>query len=69
MLPGFFSIGGRTMTAMRFGKNFGVKSTFQIKHRLLLWWLKSQAAKDADEAIGKADHPEQRPPMHVHEAT
>ena len=56
------------INTMRFGKKVRVESTFQIKHRFLLWWLKSQAAKEASEAIAEADA-EHRPPMHVHEAS
>jgi len=54
--------------AIRFGKKVRVESTFQIKHRLLLWWLKTQVAKEAGEAIAEADTERSRP-MHVHEAT
>jgi hypothetical protein len=56
------------INAVRFGKKVRVESTFQIKHRFLLWWLKNQAAKEAGEAIIEADI-DRRPPMHVHEAT
>jgi len=56
------------INAIRFGKNVRVESTFQIKHRLLLWWLKTQAAKEAGEAIMEADTERSRP-MHVHEIT
>ena len=52
----------------RFGKRVRVESTFQIKHRLLLWWQKNQTAKETSDAITQADT-ERRPPMHVHEAT
>ena len=55
------------ISAIRFGKKVRVESTFQIKHRLLLGWLKNQAAKEASEAIGEADTKRSRP-MHVHEA-
>ena len=54
--------------AIRFGKKLRVESRFQIKHRLLLWWLKAQAAKEGSEAIAEADTERSRP-MHVHEAT
>src|SRR5689334_24389219 len=37
------------------GKKVRVESTFQIKHRLLLWWLKHQAAKEASDAAIVAD--------------
>ena len=33
----------------RFGKKLKVPSTFQIKHQLLLFWLKNQVAKEAAE--------------------
>lgn len=33
----------------RFGKKLRVPSTFQIKHQLLLFWLKDQLAKEAAE--------------------
>jgi len=42
------------INAIRFGKKVRVESTFQIKHRFLLWWLKTQAAKEAGEAIAEA---------------
>jgi hypothetical protein len=51
--------------ALRFGKKVRVESTFRIKHRLLLWWLKHQAAKEASEpstvAVANASVP-----MHIH---
>jgi hypothetical protein len=34
----------------RFGTKLNVPSTFQIKHQLLLFWLKNQIAKEAAEA-------------------
>jgi hypothetical protein len=52
--------------AIRFGKKVRVESTFQIKHRFLLWWLKNQTAKEAAEAPIEAN-PEGRRPMHVQE--
>jgi hypothetical protein len=33
----------------RFGRKLKVPSTFQIKHQLLLFWLKNQSAKEAAE--------------------
>ena len=41
-----------TMTT-RFGKKLKIPSTFQIKHQLLLFWLKNQITKEAAE--GKTD--------------
>lgn len=43
-----------TITA-RFGKKLKIPSTFQIKHQLLLFWLKNQTAKEAAE--DKTDAP------------
>jgi len=54
--------------AVRFGKKVRVESTFQIKHRLLLWWAKSQAAKEAGE-VAVAAEPAASRPIHVHEAS
>jgi len=34
----------------RFGKKLKVPSTVQIKHQLLLFWLKDQLAKEAAES-------------------
>ena len=34
----------------RFGKKLKVPSTFQIKHQLLLFWLKDQVAKEVAES-------------------
>jgi hypothetical protein len=48
-------------------KKVRVESTFQIKHRFLLRWLKNQTAKEASEALIEAD-PERSRPMHPHEA-
>ena len=39
--------------AIRFGKKVRVESTFQIKHRFLLWWLKNQAAKEAAAMVAE----------------
>jgi hypothetical protein len=39
----------------RFGKKLKVPSTVQIKHQLLLFWLKDQLAKEAAES--KVDKP------------
>ena len=52
--------------AVRFGKKVRVESTFQIKHRLMLWWLKSQTAKEVGEETVEANAARSRP-MHVHE--
>ncbi|WP_157100028.1 hypothetical protein [Rhodoplanes sp. Z2-YC6860] len=35
--------------ATRFGKKLKVPSTFQIKHQLLLLWLRDQLAREAAE--------------------
>ena len=51
--------------SLRFGKKVRVESTFQIKHRLLLWWLKHQAAKEASEATPAAGT-KTSVSMHVH---
>ncbi len=51
----------------RFGKKVRVPSTFQIKHQLLLWWLKHQAAKEAAEASMEKGAARSAP-MHVHDA-
>ena len=56
------------INAIRFGKKVRVESTFQIKHRLLLWWLKHQAAKEAGEAVVEANAGRSRP-IHVHEVS
>jgi hypothetical protein len=37
------------MITTRFGKKLRVPSTFQIKHQLLLFWLKDQLANEAAE--------------------
>ena len=52
---------------IRFGKKVRVESTFQIKHRFLLWWLKHQEVKqmaDASAALARKNSD----PMHIHEA-
>jgi len=56
------------INAIRFGKKVRVESTFQIKHRLLLWWLKHQAAKEAGKAVVEAIAWRSRP-IHVHEVS
>jgi hypothetical protein len=40
---------GRMTITTRFGRKLKVPSTFQIKHQLLLFWLKNQLAKERDE--------------------
>jgi hypothetical protein len=37
----------------RFGKKLKVPSTFQVKHQLLLFWLKNQVAREAAEVASK----------------
>jgi hypothetical protein len=54
--------------AIRFGKKVRVESTFQIKHRLLLWWLKHHAAKEDSEGAEAANKTRARS-AHVHEPT
>ena len=54
------------MTTTRFGKKLSTPSTFQIKHRFLLWWLKQQAAKEATEV--SAAKSLKGSPVHIHEA-
>jgi hypothetical protein len=66
-MPGFFFKGDQMATQIRFGKKVRVESTFQIKHRLLLWWLKNQRAKEGDAMVGPVRH--SPAPMHVHEAS
>lgn len=51
----------------RFGKKVRVESTFQIKHRFLLWWLKHQEGKEIAEASAVLARKNSRP-MHIHEA-
>jgi hypothetical protein len=42
------AVGVRSMKiTTKFGKKLRVHSTFQIKHQLLLFWLKNQKAKEA----------------------
>jgi hypothetical protein len=38
------------LSAMRFGRRLKVPSTVEIKHQLLMAWLKDQVAKEAAEA-------------------
>ena|SRR5689334_5224375 len=59
-----FLHGEQMANSLRFGKKVRVESTFQIKHRLLLWWLKHQAAKEASDAAIVADT-KASVPMHV----
>jgi hypothetical protein len=56
------------INAIRFGKKVRVESTFQIKHGLLLWWLKNQAAKEAVEAVLEPNTGRSSP-IHVHEVS
>jgi hypothetical protein len=39
------------MVRLRFGRKLTVPSTVEIKHQLLMLWLKDQAAKEAVEAV------------------
>ena len=66
-MAGPFFNGDKMASPARFVKKVRVESTFQIKHRLLLWWLKHQAAK---ETVGPnlPKSKERTPPMHVHDA-
>lgn len=41
------------MRAFRFGRRLKVPSTVEIKHQLLMLWLKDQVAKEAAEAAAK----------------
>jgi len=45
--------------ATRFGKKLKVPSTVQIKHQLLLFWLKDQLAKEAAESEDRRARGEQ----------
>ena len=38
------------VTTIRFGRTLKVPSTFQLKHQLLLFWLKNQTAKERAES-------------------
>jgi hypothetical protein len=40
--------------AFRFGRRLKVPSTVEIKHQLLMLWLKDQVAKEAGEAAANA---------------
>jgi len=39
---------------MRFGRRLNLPSTVQIKHQLLMFWLKAQTEKEAAEAAATA---------------
>jgi hypothetical protein len=52
------------VTITRFGKKLQAPSTFQVKHRFLLWWLKRQEAKEAADAKKGS----QGASMHMNEA-
>jgi hypothetical protein len=54
------------VTVTRFGKKLQAPSTFQVKHRFLLWWLKRQEAKEAADVHSKKGS--QRAPMHMNAA-
>jgi hypothetical protein len=38
------------VSSLRFGRKLKVPSTVEIKHQLLMLWLKDQVAKEAAEA-------------------
>jgi hypothetical protein len=40
---------------MRFGRRLNQPSTVQIKHQLLMFWLKAQTEKEAVEAAASAN--------------
>jgi hypothetical protein len=42
------------LSAMRFGRRLKVPSTVEIKHQLLMAWLKDQVAKEAAEAAASS---------------
>ena len=69
MLAGLFSK-RRTAVAsnLRFGKKLKVPSTVQIKHQLLLFWLRHQMAKESAEAVSDEEL-QVANPLHVHEAS
>lgn len=39
------------MRLLRFGRKLTVPSTVEIKHQLLMLWLKDQVAKETAEAV------------------
>ena len=43
------------MNSGTFGKKLPTPATFQVKHRLLIWWLRRQMAKEAPDAGADAD--------------
>jgi hypothetical protein len=45
------------MKTTRFGRKIALPSTVQIKHQLLLFWLKDQTEKEAAEAAANAETP------------
>jgi hypothetical protein len=45
------------MRTMRFGRKLALPSTIQIKHQLLMFWLKDQTEKEAAEALAYANRP------------
>src|SRR4029079_17009922 len=40
----------RAVNSGTFGKKLPTPATFQVKHRLLIWWLRRQMAKEAPDA-------------------
>jgi hypothetical protein len=45
------------MSTTRFGRKMKIPSTAQIKHQLLMMWLKDQTEKEAAEAATRAGTP------------
>jgi len=53
--------------AVRFGRKLKIPSVIEIKHQLLLLWLKDQTAREAAEA--GANDTELTTPTYVRDAT
>jgi hypothetical protein len=45
------------VSSLRFGRKLKAPSTVEIKHQLLMLWLKDQVAKEAAEAAAKNTGP------------